>query len=579
MRTVIFPDTTPAPALGQGTWRMGEDPRLRQQETAALRAGIDLGMTLIDTAEMYGDGATETLLGEALAGLRDQVFLVSKVYPQNAGRGRIERACEASLQRLKTDHLDLYLLHWRGSRAARPRPSRAWRRWSARGRSARWGVSNLDHGDMEQLVRAGGDACATDQILYNVTERGAEFDLLPQLRQREIPAMAYSPVGQGRLPASPALAAVAHRHERDAVPGGSGLGAARSGCHRHPQGQRRGSRRREPPRPGFEADRLRTWPRSTRSSRRRRGRRAWRCSDGAGDGALAALERRKPGRIGRVARHVAVEVRRAIGPPDGSALAERPLGLIDRGMGLGFGRPSWPRRAVRTARRAVIRCVHETPAARRLKAPGWPCATGGRARRNTGRPGSWGGRSSRSAAPPAGRPARRRARSAAIGARPRWLISIQVGAWSLAPSSPLALAVDPGGPQRRRQVGAEQQVVQPHALVVRPAVTQVAPEGPERSLRLERAQGVGPALVQQALERGAGLRLQQGVGLLVVARARCRPRSARHCSRRPGRPARPPPSGRRRGRSAARTRPACRRTSGPAADCRWAGRSRRSGRR
>ena len=212
MRTVIFPDTTPVPALGQGTWRMGEDQRLREQETAALRAGIDLGMTLIDTAEMYGDGATETFLGEALAGLRDQVILVSKVYPQNAGRGRIERACEASLQRLRTDHLDLYLLHWRGS-VPLGETVEGMEALVRAGKIRRWGVSNLDHGDMEQLVRAGGDACATDQILYNVTERGAEFDLLPQLRQRKIPAMAYSPVGQGRLPASPALAAVAHRHE------------------------------------------------------------------------------------------------------------------------------------------------------------------------------------------------------------------------------------------------------------------------------------------------------------------------------------------------------------------------------
>ena len=212
MRSVILPDTTPVPALGQGTWRMGEDQRLRNLETAALRAGIDLGMTLIDTAEMYGDGATETFLGEALAGLRDQVLLVSKVYPQNAGRGRIERACEASLQRLRTDHLDLYLLHWRGS-VPLGETVEGMEALIRAGKIRRWGVSNLDHGDMEQLVRAGGDACATDQILYNVTERGAEFDLLPQLRQRKIPAMAYSPIGQGRLPASPALAAVAHRHE------------------------------------------------------------------------------------------------------------------------------------------------------------------------------------------------------------------------------------------------------------------------------------------------------------------------------------------------------------------------------
>lgn len=215
MRMVILPDTTPVRALGQGTWRMGEDARLRKQEIAALRLGIELGMTLIDTAEMYGDGATELLLGEALAGLRDQVFLVSKVCPQNAGRGRIERACEASLQRLKTDHLDLYLLHWRGS-VPLAETIEGMEALIRAGKIRRWGVSNFDPGDMEQLFRAGGEACATNQILYNVTERGAEFDLLPQLSKRHIPTMAYSPVGQGRLPASPALAAVAK--QLDATP-------------------------------------------------------------------------------------------------------------------------------------------------------------------------------------------------------------------------------------------------------------------------------------------------------------------------------------------------------------------------
>lgn len=190
---------------------MGEDPRERNQEIAALRAGIDLGMTLVDTAEMYGDGATETLLGEALDGVRDQVFLVSKVYPQNAGRGRIERACEASLQRLKTDRLDLYLLHWRGA-VPLAETIEGMEALIQAGKIRRWGVSNLGLGDMEQLFRAGGEHCATNQILYNVTERGAEFDLLPQLRQRRIPTMAYSPIGQGRLPKSPALAAAAQRH-------------------------------------------------------------------------------------------------------------------------------------------------------------------------------------------------------------------------------------------------------------------------------------------------------------------------------------------------------------------------------
>jgi diketogulonate reductase-like aldo/keto reductase len=191
---------------------MGEDARLRSQEIAALRAGIECGMSLIDTAEMYGDGGAESLLGEALEGLRDQVFLVSKVYPQNAGRGRIERACEASLRRLKTDHLDLYLLHWRGS-VPFAETVEGMEALVGAGKIRRWGVSNLDTSDIQELFRAGGEACATNQVLYNVTERGPEFDLLPALRDRHIPTMAYSPVGQGRLPKSAALSAVAKRHE------------------------------------------------------------------------------------------------------------------------------------------------------------------------------------------------------------------------------------------------------------------------------------------------------------------------------------------------------------------------------
>jgi diketogulonate reductase-like aldo/keto reductase len=194
---------------------MGEDRLQRESETAALRAGIDLGMTLTDTAEMYGDGATETFGGVGRAGQRDQIFLVSKVYPQHAGRGRIERACEASLQRLKTDYLDLYLLHWRGA-VPLAETIEGMEALVRAGKIRRWGVSNLDRGDMEQLFRAGGERCATNQILYNLTERGAEFDLVPHLAQHGIPTMAYSPVGQGRLPTSPALAAVAQRH--DATP-------------------------------------------------------------------------------------------------------------------------------------------------------------------------------------------------------------------------------------------------------------------------------------------------------------------------------------------------------------------------
>jgi len=166
--SVSLPDGERIPQLGQGTWEMGEAPTRRAAEIAALRCGIELGMTLIDTAEMYGDGATEQLLGEALAGLRDQVFLVSKVYPHNASRRGVIAACEQSLKRLKTDRLDLYLLHWRGSvpLAETVEGFEALRR---AGKIRHWGVSNFDTDDMEELIATpGGDACATNQILYNV---------------------------------------------------------------------------------------------------------------------------------------------------------------------------------------------------------------------------------------------------------------------------------------------------------------------------------------------------------------------------------------------------------------------------
>ncbi|MFS0773008.1 aldo/keto reductase [Sphingomonas sp. 1P08PE] len=208
MKTVRLPDGTDVPALGQGTWMMAEDPQRRGDEIAALRAGIDLGMTLIDTAEMYADGESERLVGEAVAGRRDDVFLVSKAYPQNASRSGLPHACEASLERLGTDRLDLYLLHWR-SRVPLGETVEAMERLVDAGKILRWGVSNLDTGDMEELVAAGGKACATDQILYNLTRRGPEHDLLPWLAARGMPVMAYSPVEQGRLVADEGLCSLA----------------------------------------------------------------------------------------------------------------------------------------------------------------------------------------------------------------------------------------------------------------------------------------------------------------------------------------------------------------------------------
>jgi diketogulonate reductase-like aldo/keto reductase len=210
MRTISFAESA-IPVLGQGTWNMGEMSSRRAAETEALRTGIDLGMTLIDTAEMYGDGATETFLGGVLSGLRDRVFLVSKVYPQNAGGKNLERACEDSLRRLKTDWLDLYLLHWMGSIPLAETVT-GMEALKAAGKIRAWGVSNLDLADMKELHRAGGRNCATDQLLYNVSRRGIEFDLLPTLAAQDIPVMAYSPVEQGRLPRGGVLGAVAIRH-------------------------------------------------------------------------------------------------------------------------------------------------------------------------------------------------------------------------------------------------------------------------------------------------------------------------------------------------------------------------------
>jgi diketogulonate reductase-like aldo/keto reductase len=208
MRTVSLPDGERIPSLGQGTWMMGERSDRRSEEIAALRLGVDLGMTLIDTAEMYGDGAAEELIGEALGDVRDTLFLVSKAYPQNASHARLHAACEASLKRLGTDRLDLYLLHWRGS-VPLGETVDAMEALRTAGKIRQWGVSNLDTSDMEELLAARGGGCAVDQILYNLTRRGPEHDLLPRLETHGIPAMAYSPVEQGRLLADQTLRRIA----------------------------------------------------------------------------------------------------------------------------------------------------------------------------------------------------------------------------------------------------------------------------------------------------------------------------------------------------------------------------------
>ena len=207
MKTVTLSTGDKVPMLGQGSWKMGERPERRAEEMAALREGVDLGMTLIDTAEMYGEGAAESLIGEALGDRRDDLFLVSTVYPHNAGR-RLEASCEASLRRLGTDRLDLYLLHWRGDvpLAETVNGMEALKR---AGKIRQWGVSNLDTDDMEELLEAGGSACVTDQILYNLTRRGPEQALMPWLAEHEMAVMAYSPVEQGRLLDHPALSRIA----------------------------------------------------------------------------------------------------------------------------------------------------------------------------------------------------------------------------------------------------------------------------------------------------------------------------------------------------------------------------------
>ncbi|MEA4853185.1 MAG: aldo/keto reductase [Christensenella sp.] len=197
-QTVTLPGGERVPALGQGTWYMGEQSVLLEAEIASIRVGIEHGMTLIDTAEMYGDGAAERMLGKALAGIdRESLFLVSKVYPWNAGRANIFTSLENSLRRMNTEYLDLYLLHWPGSVPLRETVE-CMEELKSKGKIRYWGVSNFDTHDMKKLWNTpGGEACAANQVLYHVGSRGIEYDLLPWMRERGIPAMAYCPLAQG----------------------------------------------------------------------------------------------------------------------------------------------------------------------------------------------------------------------------------------------------------------------------------------------------------------------------------------------------------------------------------------------
>ena len=212
IRTTKISGTT-VPVLGQGTWQLGDRPGRKAQEIATLQLGIDLGMTLIDTAEMYGDGASERLVGQAIAGRRDQVFLVTKVLPGNARNSRgIVASCEGSQRRLGVEYIDLYLLHWRAGEDL-PVVVETFDELARAGKIRHWGVSNFDVDDLDELAAIpGSDAVASNQVLYNITRRGIEFDLLPQARDRGINVMAYTPIEPARTLKNAALERIAARH-------------------------------------------------------------------------------------------------------------------------------------------------------------------------------------------------------------------------------------------------------------------------------------------------------------------------------------------------------------------------------
>jgi diketogulonate reductase-like aldo/keto reductase len=212
-----LPSGETIPVLGQGTWHLGQGRHERKEEIAAVRAGIDLGMTLIDTAEMYGNGASEQLIGEAIAGRRDEVFVISKVLPGHATRRGTIVACEASLRRLESDHLDLYLLHWRGAIPLQETVA-GFEDLRGAGLIHHWGVSNFDLPDLHELLQVrGGRAVEADEVLYNLLRRGIEWDLLPWCVQSGVPLIAYSPIEQGRLVGHPVLRFIGAKHKATSV--------------------------------------------------------------------------------------------------------------------------------------------------------------------------------------------------------------------------------------------------------------------------------------------------------------------------------------------------------------------------
>jgi diketogulonate reductase-like aldo/keto reductase len=212
LRTTELPSGDAVPVLGQGTWHLAEDPARRSEEIAALRNGLDLGMTLIDTAEMYADGGAETLVGEAIAGRRDEVFLVSKVLPQHATREGTLAACARSLARLGTEWIDLYLLHWRGP-VPLEETLEGFLNLRRSGMIRQWGVSNFDVADLNEVIALdGGDVLGANQVLYNLTRRGIEYDLIPWCESHGVPIMAYSPIEQGRVLQHPTVRGIAKRH-------------------------------------------------------------------------------------------------------------------------------------------------------------------------------------------------------------------------------------------------------------------------------------------------------------------------------------------------------------------------------